>query len=176
MIPDSVLQGFFKILLPVGFKVIKHNQPGAAPKNPYCSWQEISNPANGREQIGYLDVAGVYTETIDINKTEAVQVNFYTKTAAQNKNKKVSGFKSANQIAEEMTIRLNTFSSQAYQKSNNIGVMNWTDLTPLVQFMGDKNEQRATVEIFLNNNLNYTEETFEVDVSTIDATLTIEDI
>jgi len=175
MIPDSVVHGFLKVLLPTT-KGIKHDQPGKSPKLPYYSWQEISNPANGREQIRYADVDGTYTEIIDINKTEAVQVEFYTKTAKQNKNKPVSGYKSAYELAEEMTIRLNTYSSQAYQSQNNIGVMTWTDLTPLTRFLGDVNELRATIEIMINNNLNYQEETFKVDVDSIDVNLTTEGI
>ncbi len=175
MIPDATVQGFLKTLLP-NLEISKHDQPGMAPDLPYCTWQEISNPANGREQIGYVDINGTYTETIDINKTESIQVEFYTKTASQNKNNPDAGYKSAYQLAEEMTIKLNTFASQAYQNENNIGVMSWTDLTPLTKFMGDINELRATIEIFINNNLNYQEETFEVDVESIDANLTIEGI
>ncbi len=175
MIPDTIIQGFLKTLLPTT-KGIKHDQPGKAPKLPYYSWQEISNPSNGREQISYLTVSGTYTESVDINKTEAIQVEFYTKTAKQNKNKPVSGYRSAYELAEEMTARLNTYSSQAYQSQNNIGVMSWTDLTPLTKFMGDNNELRATIEIFINNNLNYQEETYGVDVDSITDNLTLEGI
>jgi hypothetical protein len=175
MIPDKIVHGFLKVLLP-GVKGIKHDQPGKAPRKPYYTWSEISNPSNGREQISYDVINGTYTEIIDINKTETIQVDFYTKTAAQNKKSPSASYKSAYDLAEEMTIRLNTYNSQAYQNTNNIGVMDWTDLTPLTQFMGDKNELRATIEIKLNNNLNYQEETFEVDVESLDVNLTTEDI
>lgn len=175
MIPDNVVHGFIKVLSPT-LKVVKHDQPGKAPKLPYCSWQEISNPANGREQITYSTINGKYTESVDINKTESIQVEFYTKTTSQNKNNSDAGYRTAYDFAEEMTARLNTYSSQAYQSQNNIGVMTWTDLTPLTQFMGDINELRATIEIFINNNLNYQEETFETDISTIDENLILEGI
>lgn len=175
MIPDSVVHGFLKTVLP-GVKGIKHDQPGKAPELPYFAWQEINNPANGREQMSYVDVDGVYTESIDINKTETVQVDFYTKTASQNKNNPDAGYKSAYQLAEEMIIRLNTYLSKKFQKDNNIGVMSWTDLTPLTQFMGDKNELRASIELFINNNLNFQETTYEADVDTVDPNLTIEGI
>lgn len=175
MIPDSTVQGFLKVLLP-NVTVAKHDFPGKAPELPYCTWQEISNPSNGREQIGYVDVGGTYTETIDLNKTETIQVDFYTKTSHQNKNKPITGYKSAYQLAEETTIKLNTYDSQAYQSANNIGVMNWTDLAPLTQFLGDINELRATIEIMINNNLNHQEETYEVDIDSLDVNLTTEDI
>lgn len=175
MIPNIVVHKFIKVLSP-RLKIIEHDQPGKRPKYPYCAWQPISNPSNGREQITYSTISGTYTESVDINKTEAVQIDFYTATAAQNKNKKISGYRSAYDYAEEMVARLNTFSSQAYQSTNNIGVMSWTDLTPLTQFMGDNNELRATIEIFINNNLNYQEETYETDVDSIDTNLTLEDI
>lgn len=175
MIPDSVIQGFIKVLSPT-LKVIKHDQPGKAPELPYCGWQEISNPSNGREQITYSTEDSVYTESVDINKTEAVQVDFYTATASQAKNRSISGYRSAYDFAEEMTARLNTFSSLAYQKINNIGVMTWDDLTPLTKFLGDNNELRATIEIFINNNLNYNEQSYAVDTGTIDVNLTLEDI
>jgi hypothetical protein len=175
MIPNNIVQGFLKVLL-TDIKIIKHDQLGKAPAKPYCTWNEISNPSNGREQISYATINGTYTEVTDLNKTETIQVDFYTNTAAQNKNKPVSGYKSAYELAEEMTIKLNTYNSQAYQKQNNIGVMNWSDLTPLTQFLGDKNELRATIEIMINNNLNYQEETYEVDVDSITDNLTLEDI
>jgi hypothetical protein len=175
MIPDSVLQGFFKILLP-DLKIIKHDQPGKSPAKPYCTWQEISNPSNGRTIVNYLDVDGTYTEATNINKTEAVQVDFYTRTASQNKNKPDASYKKATDFAEEMTIKLNTISSLIYQSDNNIGVMDWTDLTPNTQFLGDKNELRATVEILINNNLNYSEAASSVDVDAVDVNLTLEDI
>lgn len=175
MISDTVMQGLIKVLSP-DLKVIKHDQEGKAPRKPYCTWREISNPSNGREQIRYINVAGTYTETVDINKTESVQVDFYTKTPKQNKSNPSAGYKSAYELAEEMTARLNTYGSQAYQKTNNIAVMDWDDLTPLTKFMGDINELRATIELRINNNLNYTEETYEVDTSSIDANLTVEGI
>ena len=176
MIPDAVVHGLIKKLVPTSFKVIKHNQPGKSPKLPYCTWQEISNPSNGRAQTSYVLSGSTFTENIDINKTEAVQVDFYTATASQSKNKKLSGYRSAYDLAEELIARLTTYSSQAYQSDNNIGVLNWTDLTPLTQFMGDNNELRATVELFINNNLNYSESAGYVDTDTLDVNLTIEGI
>jgi hypothetical protein len=175
MIPDNVIHGFLKVVLP-NVQGIKHDQPGKAPAKPYYTWQEISNPSNGRPQTAYVDVNGTYTETINVNKTEAIQVDFYTKTASQNKNKPVVGYKKATDLAEEMSVRLFTYNSLAYQSLNNIGVMSWTDLTPNTQFLGDKNELRATIEIFINNNLNYTEETFEVETDSLDVNLTLEDL
>lgn len=175
MIPDSVIHGFMKTLLP-DIKGIKHDQPGKSPALPYFAWQEISNPSNGREQIGYIDDNGNYVETIDLNKTEAIQIDFYTKTASQNKNNPKEGYKSAYDLAEEMTIKLNTYSSQAYQFQNNIGVMDWSDLSPLTQFMGDNNELRSTIEIFINNNLHYQESSSSVDTDTIETNLNIEGI
>jgi len=175
MITDTVLKGFFKVLSP-DLKMIRHDQEGKSPTKPYGTWREISNPSNGREQIRYKTISGTYTEVVDINKTESVQVDIYTKTPKQNKNKPVDGYRTAYEYAEEMVSRLNTYSSQAYQKTNNIAVMDWDDLTPLTKFMGDINELRATIELRINNNLNYTEETYEVDTSSIDSNLTVEGI
>lgn len=175
MIADSIIKGFLATLLP-SVKGIKHNQPGRAPGLPYYTFQEISNVSNGREQVTYSDVDDVYTESIDINKTEVLQVDFYTATVSQSRNRDIQEYKSAYQLAEEMTIRLNTFSSKAFQKQNNIGVTSWTDLTPFTKFMGDNNELRATIEIFINNNLNYSEQTYDIDIDTVNPTLEIEEI
>ncbi len=175
MIPNLIVQDFIEVLSP-DIEVIKHNQPGKRLKYPYCTWQEISNPASGREQITYSTIDSVYTESVNINKTEAIQVEFYTATASQSKSKKITGYRSAYDYAEEMIARLNTFSSQAYQKTNNIGVMSWTDLTPLTKFMGDNNELRATIELFINNNLNYSEKTYSTNVDSVTTNLTLEGI
>ena len=104
MIPDNVIQGFLRVLQPE-IKIIKHDQPGKAPKLPYLTWQEISNPSNGRENISYRDISGAYTEEVDINKTETIQIDAYTKTTSQNKNKPVDGYKRAYDIVEEIIIR-----------------------------------------------------------------------
>ena len=173
MIPDRVVQGFCKATLP-DFKFIKHDQEGKAPPLPYATWQEISNPSNGWPQRSYSTAGSDFVEDIDTNKTEAVQVDFYTKTAQQGQN--IQDYKSAYTLAEEFVQRLFTYSSQKYQKDNNIAVMSWADLTILTRFLGDINELRTTIEVFLNNNTNYQETSASVDVDSLDINLTTEDI
>lgn len=173
MIPDRVVQGFCKATLS-DFKFIKHDQEGGAPSLPYATWQEISNPSNGWPQRSYSTVGSDFIESIDTNKTEAIQVDFYTKTAQQGQN--IQDYKSAYEYAEEFIQRLLSYNSQKYQSENNIAVMSWTDLTLLTRFLGDINELRATIEIFINNNQNYQETSASVDVDSLNINLTTEDI
>lgn len=174
MIPAKVVNGLFKILAP-GLKGIKADQPGASPGLPYYSWSEISNGSNGRVHTSY-STDTEFEESKDINKTEAIQVEVYTATESQAKTKKIQDYKRAQDIADEMEPRSTSFDSKAYQKQNNIAILSITDLTPLTKFMGDNNEQRATLEFMINNNLNYTEQSYAVDVDTVDVNLTLEGI
>lgn len=176
MIPNSVIQGLMEKLLP-GITVLKHSQEGRAPSLPYFTWQEISNPANGRETVSYVydSDAGTYLEHVDINKTETIQVDFYSHTDQRALDLNITT-KSAYAMAEEMIARINTYSSQAYQKTNNIAIMNWQDLTPNTRFLGDINELRATIELYINNNYNYQESAYSVDVDSVDVNLTTEGI
>jgi len=173
VIPDAVVQGFCRATLP-DFQFAKHDQEGRSYKLPYATWQEISNPANGWPQRSYSTVGSDYVENVDTNKTEAVQIDFYTKTAQQGQN--IQNYKSAYDYAEEFIQRLFTYNSQKYQRDNNIAVMSWADLTLLTRFLGDINELRATIEIFINNNQNYQEISASVDVDSLNINLTTEDI
>ena len=175
MIPNTVIQGFCKAVIP-GFKFIEHDQEGPAPDLPYGTWLEVSNPTNGWPQRSYSTVGSDFLEDIDTNKTETIQIDFYTKTPQQAKKQNIAGYKSADDYADEFIARLLTYDSMKFQKDNNIGVMSWNDLTMLTRFLGDIKESRATIEVSLNNNLNYQETSASVDVDSLNINLTTEDI
>ncbi len=174
MIPAKVVNGFFKILIP-GITGIKADQPGRSPKLPYYAWSEISNASNGRTHTRYDDDVE-FSEVKDLNKTEAIQVELYTATESQAKTKNIPDYKRAQDLADEAVIRIGTFEAKAFLRQNNISVLSWTDLTPITKFMGDNNEQRSTLEFMINNNLNLTEKSYDIDVDTVDVNLTLEGI
>lgn len=168
MIPTKIIQGLVRDALPT-ITVIQQNQEARAPSKPYCSWRRMSSLSSGRETVNHGTTGGAtFLENVDLVKTQKVEVQFYTFSEEQLREKGETDPKVAEQYADEFITRLQGTNSKIYQRNNDIGLMTWNDFTAFAQFLGDKFEQRAIVEIELNYVDNYQEESFAVDPDTID--------
>lgn len=167
MINYKVITGLLKELMPNVTVVKAHGK--ARPKKPYIAWYSVSSLNNGKQQPLYYNIDN-FVEKQTQNKTENIQIDFYSDTEQQGQDD--PNYKTANDLADELVLKLNTYKSLKYQFDNDLGVQSWTDLTPQTYFLGDKNELRATIEVKLNNNAEYSESipTVNTDAITINTT------
>jgi hypothetical protein len=176
MIPTIVLTGFIKTVLP-NIRVVKQNQEAGSPEMPYCAWSRLASASSGRPIVNHGSTSGgVYLENIDIVKDQTLEIQFYTKTEEQAFIDGESGFKPAEELADEFIARLQSTNSKIYQAENDIGVLRWNNLTTFVKFMGDINEERSVVEVIINYVDNYQEQSGSVDLDSIVINTTLEDL
>jgi len=153
MIPYATVYGYLKVVDPTT-EFIKQNQDGAKPPSlPYAAWSEISSTRISQEHVSYGEFSlsdSTYTENIDVPKLETIQIMFCSKTEKQAANESIVGYKSAYQLADEFLTRLRLNASKVYARSNNIGLMDYRDLSSFSNYLGDIHELRCPVEIILS--------------------------
>jgi hypothetical protein len=174
MISSLTLNEFFSAVMP-NFKVIKQNSNGKSPSYPYCAWRRVSSNGVGHPIVTQQDIVGS-EELIERVKVQNVQVEFYSETEEQAVEKNISPFFTASEYADIFLNRIHSYESRAYQKNKKISLLRWTDYSCIDNFLGDVYEERATVELSINYIQTQTMKGYCVDESTINTTLTIEDI
>lgn len=163
-------------LLTTDVTVIKSFGEGERPEKPYATWFKISNVPTGQTQTLYADKDDVFTERQATNKNLRLQIDVYNHTIERAIDLDIQNFKTSEEIADEITSRLRTYSSLKFQKENGFSVVNFNDISHQVAFLGDRNEDRAAVELMINTNAIFDEQSGLVDKDTINVNVTYEDL
>lgn len=115
-----------------------------------------------------------YTEKITQNKVSTIQIDVYNETISQSVIKEIQNYVQAGELADSAILRTSTFNSQAYQRTNDIGVLDWTDPSRFSRFLGDNSEAHAMMELKLNNTQTLEENAIAIDTDTIDINLSLQ--
>lgn len=169
----KTVTAFLKNLYP-GLTVILQDQNAQSPALPYCTWFEVSGIANGFPEVDHFESGGQFTERVSQNKNSRIQVDFYTETISQAVIKSTQNFIPAKEFAEQFILRTGLTTSIKFQRDNKIGFLDWVDQTGSTQFLGDKSEARATIEMTINDSISYQQDSNAIDQDTISVNLTLE--
>ena len=149
------IKGFIELLTPDVTEVVFGKQISQSPKNPYASFDIISNIKLGRAQKQSADSitnpTTRVTETVITQRQMNIQIKWYTKTESAIKEDLQKGITtvdmSAREFADQFTDKLESSSALDYMQDNNFSVLNYTDYSGIDEFLSDVWERRAMIEI-----------------------------
>ena len=133
-------------------EIIRANQGGKSPAKPYVTYLYLGNQTIGASPItSHTESAGQVTEYVTSSRTPVLEVQFFTQTEHQALSENIASYEDANEIAQRFEDHLKTDRVKRYMREKGFSVLSIQTTTNLDEYLGDRWERRAVVELTMND-------------------------